>query len=230
MRKRQAHSFIFFNRAKAQQEPRPTARLESLGQSGRQSERGGERGRERGGWPAGLKSAVSWSAMYLYQPAINITTLTGAYCVTEVQRFYTYLGFRHKSVPQTESGSWCLCCNTFIHGPNAHNMLCCALLVMIKSKGQSVRGESLLAHHEPLLLHPAVLKPYFHLLVAQVQSVWQLLALLSVDELIHHEFILKFSQLWLRVRLSLLARSHLWRAPWGTWRGAEVETGFIQQQ
>ena len=69
----------------------------------------------------------------------------------------------------------------------------------------SVRGEGLVAHHQPLLLHPAVLKPDFHLLVAQVQSVRQLLPFLPVDEFIHQEFVLKFSQLWLRVGLSLLS-------------------------
>lgn len=108
-----------------------------------------------------------------------------------------------------------MCCN--IH-TTAQHLFSVRLLVTIKSKGQSVRGENLFAHHQSFLLHPPVLKPYFYLLVTQVQSVWQLLSFLSVDEFIHHKFILKFSQLWLRVRLSLLSGFHLWRAPWGTWR------------
>lgn len=81
----------------------------------------------------------------------------------------------------------------------------------------SVRGESLFSHHQSFLFHPPVLKPYFHLLVAQVQSVRQLLSFLSVYEFIDHKFILKFSQLWLRVRFPLLSGLHLGRAPWDTW-------------
>lgn len=46
-----------------------------------------------------------------------------------------------------------------------------SLLVMIKSEKSLIRGERLFAHQQSFLLHPAVLKPYFHLLVAQVQSV-----------------------------------------------------------
>ena len=69
--------------------------------------------------------------------------------------------------------------------------------------------EGLLPHHQSFLLHPAVLKPYFHLLIAQVQSVRQLFPLLPVDELIHHELILKFSELRFGVRLPLLPRPGL---------------------
>lgn len=80
------------------------------------------------------------------------------------------------------------------------------LLLRIKSKGrQSIHGEGLLSQHQPLLLHPAVLKPDLHLLVAQFQSVRQLLPLLSVDELVHHELILELRQLWLGIRLPLLS-------------------------
>lgn len=72
-----------------------------------------------------------------------------------------------------------------------------------------VRGESLFAHHQPLLLHPPVLKPDFDLLVAQVQPVGELLPFLPVDELIHQKLVLKFSQLRFRVGLSLLPGLHL---------------------
>lgn len=86
------------------------------------------------------------------------------------------------------------------------------------SRGPSVHGEGLFSHHQPLLLHPPVLKPDFNLLVAQVQPVGELLPFLSVDELVHQKLVLKFSQLRLRVGLSLLSGLHLWGAPRSTWR------------
>lgn len=107
-----------------------------------------------------------------------------------------------------------MCCK---HSRHITQHILCALLVTIKSKGPSVRRERVFAHHQPLLLHPPVLKPYFHLLVAQVQPVGQLLPFLSVDEFIHQKFILKFSKLRLRIGLSLLSGFHLCRAPGGTW-------------
>lgn len=85
-------------------------------------------------------------------------------------------------------------------------------------RGPSVRGEGVLAHHQPLLLHSAVLKPDFHLLVAQVQPVGQLLPLLPVDELVHKKFIFQFGQLRLGVGLSLLPAFQLCRAPRSTYR------------
>lgn len=132
---------------------------------------------------------------------------TVACYMTAKETFYI---FKYKSKPQTQRArhllqhSWC---NIF---------LCAAGHDQVQRS--SVRGESLFSHHQSFLLHPPVLKPYFHLLVAQVQSVWQLFSFLSIDEFIHHKFILKFSQLWLRVRLPLLSRFHLRRAPLDTWK------------
>lgn len=74
----------------------------------------------------------------------------------------------------------------------------------------------MLAHHQPLLLHSAVLKPDFDLLVAQVQPVGQLLPLLPVDELVHQKFIFQFGQLRLGVGLPLLPALYLRRAPRST--------------
>lgn len=94
---------------------------------------------------------------------------------------------------------------------------------------KSVRGERVLAHHQPLLLHSAVLKPDFHLLVAQVQPVGQLLPLLSVDEFVHQKFIFEFGQLQLGVGLSLLPALYLRRAPRSTW-GMEEDTDSLSNQ
>lgn len=139
----------------------------------------------------------------------------------EYKHFCTFINTRGRHRP------WARSCDVLQH---PHSIFWCecmrATLVTIKSKGPSVRGEGVLAHHQPLLLHSAVLKPDFHLLVAQVQPVGQLLPLLSVDEFVHQKFIFQFGQLRFGVGLSLLPALHLCRAPrstymeWGSTRAA----------
>lgn len=76
--------------------------------------------------------------------------------------------YKYKSMPQTESA-----CDVLQH--SQHNTIFCpaidSLLVMIKGEESLISRKRLFAHHQSFLLHPAVLKPYFHLLVSQVQSV-----------------------------------------------------------
>lgn len=76
----------------------------------------------------------------------------------------------------------------------------------------------MLPQHESLLLHPAVLEPDLHLLVAEVQTVGQLPPPLPGDELVHHEFTLQLSQLKFGIGLTLLSGPSVHWVPRGSWR------------
>lgn len=77
------------------------------------------------------------------------------------------------------------------------------------STARSVESKCMITHQQSLLLHSAILKPDFNLLVAQVQFVRELFSFLSVYKFIQQEFALKFSQLRLSIGLPLFPLSHL---------------------
>lgn len=76
-----------------------------------------------------------------------------------------------------------------------------------------IERQRLLTQHHALLLHTSILKPYFDLLVAEVQPVGQFLAFLPVDEFVEEEFILQLRNLLFSVGFPLLAGSPRGRPP-----------------
>lgn len=141
--------------------------------------------------------------------------------MTGIYKHFTH-SYKYKSAPQTEA----------VWRPATFTQHFCIFSTRAAGHDQvqrsSVCRKGLFAHHQSFLFHPPVLKPYFHLLVAQVQPVGQLFPFLSVDEFVRHKFILKFSQLWLRVRLSLLSGLHMWWAPRGTWREQRTQVLYFK--
>lgn len=107
--------------------------------------------------------------------------------------------------------------------------LFCFVLFLLPLDSPSVAslkvGQGLLPQHESLLLHPSVLEPDLHLLVAEIQPVGELPPPLPGDELVQHEFTFELRQLEFGIRFALLSGPSVHRVPRGTWKSGARRVG-----